>query len=197
MESVWLVGSPAFVLFARLLLASVFLMAGTGKALDWKGSILAVERYRILPAALAKAYGACLPLVDIAIAALLYLGITVYGAGLASLTLLSFVIAAGIVIRRGTHLDCGCFGLLYRERIGRVTVARDVVLLLLAVDMLLLDNGRFALTAIMKGIQEPVNALVLFLVLLSFIATLGIIAFGYRRRIRPLVISQEAQLIQR
>jgi hypothetical protein len=82
---------------------------------------------------LAKAYGFVLPYFELGAALLLFSGFFARWASLAvTLMLLSFLFAMSIAIRRGYHLDCGCFGLLYREPIGWPTLARDSVLLVVA-----------------------------------------------------------------
>lgn len=48
---------------------------------------------------------------------------------LVSLVLLSaFALAAIKVIVTGESVECGCYGLLYKEPVGLATVARDLVL---------------------------------------------------------------------
>lgn len=101
---------PAGRLACRLVPAGVLLWAGIAKALDQQGSLLSVSSYDVLPDTLARPVATLLPWVEIAIAALLLLGLFVRFAG-ASTAILTTVFVAGLIQAkaRGLQIDCGCF----------------------------------------------------------------------------------------
>jgi uncharacterized membrane protein YphA (DoxX/SURF4 family) len=101
----------AFRLACRLALAGVFLWAGLEKAFARQDSILAVDAYDVVPERLVEPVALLLPWVEIAIAALLVLGLFVRFAGIAT-AVLSGVFIAGLAQAkaRGLDISCGCFG---------------------------------------------------------------------------------------
>jgi uncharacterized membrane protein YphA (DoxX/SURF4 family) len=96
---------------ARLVLAVIFLWAGLAKAVDRQSSILAVDAYRVVPAALVRPVATALPWVEIAVGLFLVLGLFVRFAGIsAGALLLVFISGMAQAKARGLRIDCGCFG---------------------------------------------------------------------------------------
>jgi len=95
----------------RLGLAVVWLVSGGVKLADPLQAAVAVDAYEILPAGAVPVVATVLPLLELALGALLLLGVGTRLAGVVSvLLLLGFV--AGLVQAwvRGLSIDCGCFG---------------------------------------------------------------------------------------
>ena len=102
---------PWFSTAARLILAGVWTWAGVAKIGDPDAAVRAVRAYDILPEALVKPFAWGLPFVELALAALLLLGLATRPAAWASaVLLLVFVGATASVWARGLQIDCGCFG---------------------------------------------------------------------------------------
>lgn len=102
---------PWLAVAARLVLAVVFAYAGWSKATDLAGSGRAVNAYQLMPFAAAKAIGAALPFVELALAALLLVGLaTRLAAACAAGLLTVFLVGISSVWARGLSIDCGCFG---------------------------------------------------------------------------------------
>jgi len=118
----------AAVLFARLLLAAVFVAAGVAKLADREGSRRAIADFGV-PAFLAAPMGVLLPLAELAVAAaLIPTSTALWGAVGALALLLLFVAGIGANLARGRRPDCHCFGQLYSAPAGWFTLARNVVL---------------------------------------------------------------------
>src|SRR3712207_3548047 len=118
----------AAVLFARLLLAAVFLAAGVAKLADREGSRRAIADFGV-PAALAAPLGILLPLVELAVAAALIPSATAFWGGVGALALLLlFILGIGVNLARGHKPDCHCFGQLHSAPAGWQTLARNGVL---------------------------------------------------------------------
>ncbi|MCE0487573.1 MauE/DoxX family redox-associated membrane protein [Ornithinimicrobium sediminis] len=98
-------------LVARLVLGVVLLVAGWLKVGDLTGSVQAVVAYELVGYELARFIGVTLPVVEIAVGALLVLGLFTRASALVG-TLLMLVFVAGIASAwtRGLAIDCGCFG---------------------------------------------------------------------------------------
>ncbi|MGO8948388.1 MAG: MauE/DoxX family redox-associated membrane protein [Ktedonobacterales bacterium] len=128
------------LLGARLLLALVFLAAGTAKLADWRGSQKAITAFG-LPAALAPTLGFLLPLAELAVAVALVPRPTAWWGALGALALL-LLFSAGISynLAQGRRPDCHCFGQLHSQPIGWPTLVRNGLLAVPA--LLILGLGR-------------------------------------------------------
>jgi methylamine dehydrogenase accessory protein MauD len=116
------------LLFARLLLAGVFLVAGVAKLADREGSRQAVVGFGV-PAALAAPLAIFLPLAELAVAAALIPTATAFWGALGALALLLlFVAGIGTNLARDRRPDCHCFGQLHSAPAGWSTLARNGVL---------------------------------------------------------------------
>lgn len=98
-------------LVARLVLGGVLVVAGYLKVTDLNGSIQSVVAYDLFPYEVAKFIAITLPVVEIAVGALLILGLFTRASAVVG-TALMLVFLAGIASAwaRGLAIDCGCFG---------------------------------------------------------------------------------------
>ncbi len=113
----------------RLAAAGVWLAAGIAKIPDIHGFRLLVDKYGILPGALAGPFAYALPFVEVGIGLYLAGGLFVRGAALAGTLLMALFLAAqGIAMARGLSLDCGCFGTGVQSTVGPLTILRDISL---------------------------------------------------------------------
>jgi len=127
------------LLFTRLLLAAVFVVAGSAKLVDRVGSRQAVVDFGI-PTPLAAPLGILLPLAELAVAAALIPTATAFWGAVGALALLLLFIAGiGGNLARGRRPDCHCFGQLHSAPAGWATLARNGVLA--AVAALLVWRG--------------------------------------------------------
>jgi peroxiredoxin/uncharacterized membrane protein YphA (DoxX/SURF4 family) len=116
------------LLFARFLLAVVFVVAGLAKLADRAGSRQALSDFG-LPAALAQPLGVLLPLAELAVAVALLPAVSAWWGALGALALLLlFVAGIGYNLTRGRRPDCHCFGQLYSAPAGWSTLIRNLIL---------------------------------------------------------------------
>ena len=116
------------LLLARLLLASVFMVAGAAKLADREGSRRALADFGV-PTMLATPLGVLLPLAELAVVAALIPAATAWwGAAGALVLLLLFVAAIAANLARGRKAEYHCFGQLHSELAGWKTLARNGVL---------------------------------------------------------------------
>ncbi|WP_433130114.1 MauE/DoxX family redox-associated membrane protein [Micromonospora sp. CA-240977] len=107
----WPVVRPWLGTAARLGLAAVWLVAGASKVGDLAASGRAVNAYQVLPYDVATVIGAALPFVELALGALLLLGLaTRLVAGVSAALLVVFIVGIASAWTRGLAIDCGCFG---------------------------------------------------------------------------------------
>lgn len=121
----------------RVILGGVLLVAGALKVTNLPASALAVHAYRLLPYEVGEAVGYALPILEIAVGALLLLGLfTRAAAALGVLLMAAFVIGIASAWARGLAIDCGCFGgggAIAPERTAYpLELTRDAALLLVA-----------------------------------------------------------------
>lgn len=96
---------------ARLVVGTVWLVAGLAKVGDLDESVRAVRAYRLLPEALAQVVGAALPLAEVLLGVLLVAGLFVRASAvLSALLMAAFVVGIASAWARGLRIDCGCFG---------------------------------------------------------------------------------------
>lgn len=117
-----------FLLAGRLLLATVFAVAGLAKLADREGSRQAIINFG-LPAILASPLALLLPLAELAVSAALIPTSTAFWGAVGALGLLLFFIGAiSINLAHGRKPDCHCFGQLHSAPAGWGTLARNVAL---------------------------------------------------------------------
>src|ERR671921_2713015 len=113
------------LVLTRLLLASVFVVAGVTKLADRGGTRQAVADFGV-PSPLVAPLGVLLPLVELTVAAALLPASTAWWGALGALALLSvFVAGISINLARGKKPNCHCFGQLHSAPAGWKTLARN------------------------------------------------------------------------
>ncbi len=116
------------LLAIRLLLATVFVLAGVTKLLDHRGSSKALNNFG-LPLGLAQPLNILLSTAEIVVAvALIPVAFAWYGACGALALLSLFAIGIGVTLARGRRPDCRCFGQLHSAPVGWPTLIRDGIL---------------------------------------------------------------------
>ena len=113
----------------RVAAAAIWLLAGATKVTDLAHFHAQVEQYRLLPHGLEAPFAYALPFVELFVGAYLLIGLLTRAAGIAACVLMvMFLVAQAQAWARGLSLDCGCFGTLTHERVGFLTILRDVAL---------------------------------------------------------------------
>ena len=120
------------LMFARLIVSAVFLVAGLAKLADLPGSRQAMRDFGV-PGKLADAFGLLLPLAELAVAIALILPLTAWFGAVGALNLLViFVAGIGYNLAHGRTPDCHCFGQLHSAPAGWSTLIRNLVLAAIA-----------------------------------------------------------------
>lgn len=96
---------------ARLAVGGVFAFSGWEKIVDIGETIRSVRNYRLLPEAIVPTVGTALPALELALAALLLLGLLTRVAAAVTIPLsTAFFVGVGSAWARGLQIQCGCFG---------------------------------------------------------------------------------------
>jgi uncharacterized membrane protein YphA (DoxX/SURF4 family) len=142
-----LLQSPHLALALRIILGGLFVWASWDKILHPARFAEDVANYAILPPHLVNLWALVLPWLEMIAGVFLILGFLSRSCSLTiSLLLVSFLVAISINILRGAQLDCGCFGA--GEELGWVTLARDLLMLAMGVQVFFYDRGVLAAKAL-------------------------------------------------
>lgn len=96
---------------ARLFLAGVFALAAWPKLLDPDGTVRSVRAYRLVPETFVHVFAYGLPLFELALCALLLVGLgTRWAAVVTGLLMVGFICGIASAWARGLRIECGCFG---------------------------------------------------------------------------------------
>jgi len=110
------------LLLARLALTAAFAVAGVAKLLDRSGTREALREFGV-PEGVVLPGGAILPLVELAVAALLIPISTAWVGAVAALALLLlFTAVVGLTLARGRRPECHCFAPARRDPRGVVDI---------------------------------------------------------------------------
>ena len=139
----------------RLVLAGVLGTAGLLKLPEPESSVRAVRAYELLPEAVVPAVGYGLPVLEVALAAMLLLGVgTRVAAVLSGALLVAFVAGIAAAWARGLTIDCGCFGGGGQVSAGETRypqeIARDLGLVAAASFLALRPRSRWSLDAALR-----------------------------------------------
>jgi uncharacterized membrane protein YphA (DoxX/SURF4 family) len=98
-------------LLARVLVGTVWVVAGVLKLPDPHENVRVVRAYDLLPERVVPVVGHGLPVLEILVGLCLLLGLlTRAAAALSALLLVAFVIGVASAWARGLSIECGCFG---------------------------------------------------------------------------------------
>jgi peroxiredoxin/uncharacterized membrane protein YphA (DoxX/SURF4 family) len=112
----------------RIVLATVFGVAGVAKLVDPAGSRKSVVDFGV-PPVLAAPLGSLLPFLELTCAVSLLLGDWAWFGAIGALAiLLVFMAGIAISLARGRRPDCHCFGQLHSAPVGWTTLSRNAVL---------------------------------------------------------------------
>lgn len=148
---------------ARLVLAAVLGYAGLVKTQDLTAAGRTVAAYQLVPPGTAQLVGGVLPLVEVAVALLLAVGLATRAAAAATAALMVIYTAAIVSVwARGLSVDCGCFGsggaLTSGAQRGYVVdIARDLLFLGAAGFLVGQPRSRYALDRLVLGPQEKLD----------------------------------------
>jgi uncharacterized membrane protein YphA (DoxX/SURF4 family) len=146
---------PFLGLAIRVTAGLVWLVAGAAKIADLEHFRVQVEAYRLVPDGFEAAFAYALPFLEVGIGLYLIVGLFVRSTAALSCVLMALFVVAMVQARlRGLVLDCGCFGALARQPIGW-TIARDVVLGVPGLVMLILPARFLSLDARLLGKRDP------------------------------------------
>jgi uncharacterized membrane protein YphA (DoxX/SURF4 family) len=117
----------------RLFLGSLFIISGISKILDINYTKLAIQNFDIIPISWIPFFAYLLLLTETLLGLVLILGLNIKISSFSIIILLSmFSIAVFQNLIRGESFDCGCFQLLFKDKISIITILRNFLLSILA-----------------------------------------------------------------
>lgn len=140
-----ILASPYLVLFARLCLGGVLLVAGIGKLIENNPAAVIAE-VNFLPLPLARVAARLLPYVEVIVGGLLVLGLlTPFAALVATVMFAVFSVVIGNKVRRGKKENCHCFGSFSADTLNWAAFARNLLLFAFALLLVFSTVGWLAL----------------------------------------------------
>jgi hypothetical protein len=140
----------------RLGAAAVWLVAGAAKIPQIQTFQVLVQRYAILPDALAAPFAYVLPFLELAIGLYLAAGLFVRGTALVGTMLFAAFLTAQVsAMVRGISLDCGCFGTAFPSAVSPLTLLRDFGLGVPTFLMLVFPARALSLDRRLFGTEDP------------------------------------------
>ena len=102
---------PLLSLVLRIVIAAVFIFAGSTKISQPGEFAYAIQNYQIIPSSMTNLLGVILPWLEIFCGLTLLLGFYVRGSAmiLSGLTIV-FIISVSRALISGLNIDCGCYG---------------------------------------------------------------------------------------
>ncbi|WP_068323661.1 DoxX family protein [Janibacter terrae] len=149
-------------LLARVALGGVLVWAGALKLGNPLGSARAVQAYDVLPFEVAKYLGYGLPWLEVAVGALLVIGLlTRANALVGTLLMAAFVVGIAQAWARGLTIDCGCFGgggqvAASETRYGS-EIARDLALALCGLWLVVRPASTWSLDRVLFGTTKELQ----------------------------------------
>ncbi|NLT54620.1 MAG: DoxX family membrane protein [Actinomycetales bacterium] len=146
---------------ARVFLAGVFLLSSWPKLNDPEGTVRSVRAYELVPEAVVHPFAYGLPLLELAIALLLLVGLGTRLIALGtSALMLVFMLGIASAWIRGLSIDCGCFSVSPETGVADPVpgyikrLVEDTGFLAAAVFLFRWPRSRFSLDSVI-GLGEP------------------------------------------
>jgi uncharacterized membrane protein YphA (DoxX/SURF4 family) len=147
--SLWnkLAGSDYLALSVRIFVGAIFIYASIDKISNPAQFARIVYNYHLVPTELINLFALLLPWIELMAGIFIIIGIYKDGAVLlASLMVLSFIIALSINLLRGINIECGCFSVSSKATSNIISLLiRDVGLLVLTIYLYFSKSKRFSL----------------------------------------------------
>lgn len=163
---------------ASILLSLTFLISGIAKLVDLSGTRSALVSLQIPARALHPLFAVLTPVLEIAIAAAVWIPVwrlPVIASALALVMMTVFTVVIARALRFEDAVHCSCFGTLGSPTVTAGTLARNILLGLVALTSLLAALNGISAGAL--GAAEPLASLTLTLVL-AVAATLAVLIRG-------------------
>jgi peroxiredoxin len=186
-------------LIVRLLIATIFVVAGIAKLADLQGTRKGIREFGV-PDWAASPLGILLPVAELAITALLIPVSTVLWGSLSSIALLLvFITVIGVNLAQGRKPSCNCFGQVHSEPVGGSTLVRNCVLLAGAAFVFWQGSNGVSVSVIgwMTGLSNPeIVGILLGASALILIAALGWLTFHLLRQNGRLLLRMDQLEVQ-
>ena len=157
------------LLAMHLSLAFVFTLSALAKAQHPRAFVRNVVEYEVLPAQLAYVVGWALVPVEVFLAVAFLTGwLSPVALPLAMVSLISFLIAVGVNLKRGRKIPCGCFGDATEQVSIRTAVRLTMLILVVIVLMALSDSASASLPSLPVLLDDSSSRM--YLIQTSFVA---------------------------
>lgn len=142
----------------RVFLAVLFFISAFSKLRDYSRITATVIAFNLIPRNWAQPFSLVLICIEFCIASILLVGWQSQSSALSyGILLLIFTLAMGINLLRGrVDLDCGCFGSQVHQKIGFISIGRNLFLMALSSPIVLWGGGWLALDGYSIDLQKTI-----------------------------------------
>jgi hypothetical protein len=139
---------------AVIWLVTLFTFTGLAKLVTYRASVASIGRYEaVLGRATARGIGYAVPWLELAVAAAIVLsGTRTTGGWGAAILGMGFGTTAGLAVRTRQDVGCGCAGGLGRDRVGKLTVARGLLIMAAGVAVATMADRATLATPVVAGL---------------------------------------------
>lgn len=154
----------------RIFLGFVFFNSGKDKVKDGITLQHDIEAYQLLPISFSRSLAKILPIAEICIGVLLFVGAASTIVGLLGCLLLTvFLVAIIVNLVRGRSNDCGCHGPRKREPISPSLVFRNLGLIISTAPIILFGGGKLSSDYLFLSRKDTLAPQVIIPLLLIFV----------------------------
>ena len=145
------IAHPYTALIGRIILGFLFIYAGTGKILHSDQFAQAVVNYRVVPLVSVNLCAIILPWLELVAGLFLLFGLFTGGSiVIITVIMAMFLGAIGSALFRSLDISCGCFSTDGIYTINFLYLLRDMVLFIVALQVLLYDRGILSLDKLFR-----------------------------------------------
>lgn len=139
-----IINNTIVVLFARIVIALMFVIVGVGKIAHPEEFAREISNYQLLPLILINPLAIFLPWLEVITAMMILFGIQIRAnAILISGMLVVFTVAIIIAVAQGLNIDCGCYSQIASQKVGIPKILENIGLIILSLILVFTENNKF------------------------------------------------------
>lgn len=132
------------VLFARIVIALMFVIVGVGKISHPEEFAREISNYQILPLILINPMAIFLPWLEVITGMMILFGIQIRAnAIIISAMLIVFTSAIIIAVAQGLNINCGCYSQIASQKVGIPKILENIGLIILSLILVFTENNKF------------------------------------------------------
>lgn len=138
-----IVNNTFLVLFARTVVALMFIIVGVGKIAHPEEFAREINNYQILPLIFVNPLAIFLPWLELITGMLILFGIQIRANALIVLgMLIVFTTGVAIAVAKGLSINCGCYSQIAAQKVGIPKILENIGLMILTLILIFTENNK-------------------------------------------------------